>query len=209
MDNARPPASNSAMEPDFTDSGETLARILNTAETLLRRHGLEKLTVIDVARALNMSHGNVYRHIPSKAALRAAVIERWLDRVAEQTEAVARKAGPADMRLRRWLKTLAIIKQRKVIDDAEMLAAAAKVVRTPQAVQKHSARLTNQVARILQDGLKDGTLPRVRNPQSTAAAILNATHRYHHPDWVATGGPPKAQLAAMEEVVSLIMSALK
>jgi len=198
------------MELNNTDAGEMRDRILNTAEILLRRHGLEKLTVVDVARALNMSHGNVYRHVPSKAALRAAVIERWLDRVAEQTDAIARKDSPADIRLGEWLKGLATIKQRKVTADAEMLAAAAKVVREmPQIEQEHSARLRSQVAQILQDGLEDGTLPCVRDPQSTATAILNATFRYHHPDLVATGGPPDAQSAALNEVVSLIMSGLK
>jgi hypothetical protein len=91
-----------------------------------------------------------------------------------------------------------------------MLAAAAKVVREmPQIEQEHSARLRSQVAQILQDGLEDGTLPCVRDPQSTATAILNATFRYHHPDLVATGGPPDAQSAALNEVVSLIMSGLK
>ncbi|MDR3518644.1 MAG: TetR/AcrR family transcriptional regulator [Azospirillaceae bacterium] len=198
------------MEPTYTDAGEMRARILNAAETLLRRHGPEKLTVIDVARALNMSHGNVYRYFPSKAALRAAVIERWLNRVAEQTDAIARKDGSADIRLEEWLTGLATIKQHKVIDDAEMLAAAAKVVReSPQVEQGHSARLTAQVVQILQDGREDGTLPGVRDPQSTAIAILNATFRYHHPDLVATGGPPDAQSAALSEVVSLIMGGLK
>jgi AcrR family transcriptional regulator len=198
------------MEPNNTDAGEMRDRILNAAEKLLRRHGLEKLTVIDVARALNMSHGNVYRYFPSKAVLRAAVIERWLDRVAEQTDAIARKDGPADTRLEEWLKGLAMIKQRKVTDDAEMLAAAAKVVNeTSQVEQQHSARLTAQVVQILQDGVADGTLPSVRDPRSTATAILNATFRYHHPDLVAIGGPPDAQLAALDGVVSLIMSGLK
>lgn len=186
------------------------ARILDTAEMLLRRHGLEKLTVIDVARALNMSHGNVYRHVPSKAALRAAVIERWLDRVAEQTEAIAGKGAPADIRLGEWLRGLAVIKQRKVSDDAEILAATARVVReTPQVARDHSARLTSQVAQILQDGLDDGTLPCVREPQSTATAILNATFRFHHPDLVASSGPPEVQLAALDEVVSLVIGGLK
>ena len=43
--------------------------------------GLAKATVVDVARALDVSHGSVYRHFPSKASLREAVAQRWLDRV--------------------------------------------------------------------------------------------------------------------------------
>lgn len=65
-----------------TDPGTLSAeRILDTAEEVLRRFGPAKATVLDVARALGVSHGSVYRHFPSKAALRAAVAERWLARV--------------------------------------------------------------------------------------------------------------------------------
>jgi AcrR family transcriptional regulator len=198
------------MERLTTKAGDMRTRILDTAELLLRRHGPDKLTVIDVARVMEMSHGNVYRHISSKAALRAAVIERWLERVAEQTEAIAEQNAPADIRLRDWLTGLARIKQRKVVDDAELLLASAQVVReSPEVEHDHSARLTGQVVRILEDGYKDGTLPGVGDPLSTATAILNATFRYHHPDLVASGGPPDQQMAALNTVVSLIMAGLK
>ena len=58
----------------------TREEILDAAEEVLRRYGPAKANVVDVARALNVSHGSVYRHFPSKAALREAVAERWLER---------------------------------------------------------------------------------------------------------------------------------
>ena len=45
----------------------TPERILEVTEDVLRRFGLAKATVVDVARALDVSHGSVYRHFPSKA----------------------------------------------------------------------------------------------------------------------------------------------
>ena len=39
-------------------------RILDSAEQVLRRYGAGKATVVDVARALGVSHGSVYRHFP-------------------------------------------------------------------------------------------------------------------------------------------------
>jgi AcrR family transcriptional regulator len=198
------------MKPNPVDAGGMCARILDAAEALLRRHGLEKLNVVDVARALDMSHGNVYRHFPSKAALRAAVIQRWLHRVSQQTEIIATNDAAADERLVLWLKTLAIIKQRKVTDDAELLAAAGKIVRdAPEVLIEHAGLLTAQVVAILEAGLADGTLPGVADPRSTAMAILNATTRYHHPDMVANGGPLAEQLQGLAGVVALIMASLK
>ena len=52
--------------------------ILDAAETVLRRFGPKKASVVDVARALGVSHGSIYRHFPSKKALRDAVAGRWL-----------------------------------------------------------------------------------------------------------------------------------
>lgn len=57
----------------------TAERILEATEEVLRRHGPAKATVVDVARALGVSHGSVYRHFRTKAALREAVTKRWLD----------------------------------------------------------------------------------------------------------------------------------
>ena len=45
-------------------------RILEATEEVLRRHGPAKATVVDVARALGVSHGSVYRHFRTKAVLR-------------------------------------------------------------------------------------------------------------------------------------------
>src|SRR3569833_155027 len=67
--------------------------IVSAAEEVLRRHGPEKATVLDVARVLGVSQGSVYRHFPSKMALREAVIRRWLDRVREELAAAQESSG--------------------------------------------------------------------------------------------------------------------
>src|SRR5690606_25901547 len=67
----------------------TAERILAATEEVLRRHGPAKATVVDVARALGVSHGSVYRHFRTKAALREAVTKRWLDRTSEALGGIA------------------------------------------------------------------------------------------------------------------------
>lgn len=73
----------------------TAERILEASEGVLRRFGPAKATVVDVARELGVSHGSVYRHFPSKAALRDAVAERWLASVLEPLAEVADWERPA------------------------------------------------------------------------------------------------------------------
>lgn len=61
----------------MADSLLTKETILDATEDVLRRFGPEKTSVVDVARSLNVTHGTIYRHFPSKSALRLAVLKRW------------------------------------------------------------------------------------------------------------------------------------
>ena len=135
----------------------TRERILTAAEELLRRHGPAKTTVADVARALGMSHANVYRHFASKAELRDLVAERWLHSVTEPLDAIAASAQPAGERLTAWLATLAEVKRRKVHDDPELFANYHALAEQARGViGAHVARLEAQVARIVADGIAAG-----------------------------------------------------
>ena len=71
---------------------ETRERILVAAEDLLRKHGIAKTSVVDVARALEMSHANVYRHFASKSELQDAVAERWLHKVMAPLRVIVTRA---------------------------------------------------------------------------------------------------------------------
>ena len=84
----------------MSEPGLTPDRILDAAEETLTRFGPAKTTVVDVARALGVSHGSVYRHFASKAALRDAVTGRWLDRVSGPLQKIVAADAPAAERLR-------------------------------------------------------------------------------------------------------------
>jgi AcrR family transcriptional regulator len=159
----------------------TPERILEVTEDVLRRFGLAKATVVDVARALDVSHGSVYRHFPSKASLRDAVAKRWLDRVNAPLERIAEESGPAPARLERWLRALFAIKYKKVCDDPEMFATYMALAREArEVVQAHRNRLVDQIAHILSDGMKQGAF-HVTDVKASARAVFDATIRFHHP----------------------------
>ncbi|MDE2330861.1 MAG: TetR family transcriptional regulator [Bradyrhizobium sp.] len=159
----------------------TPERILEVTEDVLRRFGLAKATVVDVARALDVSHGSVYRHFPSKASLREAVARRWLDRVSAPLAKIAEGSGPAPARLERWLRTLCLAKQKKVCDDPEMFATYLALAREACVVVKaHREKLADQIATILSDGVKQGAF-QVTDIKGSARAIFDAINRYHHP----------------------------
>lgn len=165
----------------MTEPVLTSERILEAAEDVLRRFGPAKATVLDVARALDVSHGSVYRHFASKAALRDAVTERWLARISDPLQAVAAQDTPALRRLRRWLELLITAKRTRALEEPELFATYMELVaQSRQVVSAHVNTLTGQLARIIADGVASGEFAAV-DPAVTGRAVFDATTRFHNP----------------------------
>ena len=186
----------------------TPERILEATEDVLRRFGLAKATVVDVARALDVSHGSVYRHFPSKASLRQAVAKRWLDRANAPLQKIAEASGPAPARLEKWLRTMFEIKYNKVCEDPEMFATYLALAQEAcEAVKAHRERLIDQVAYILSDGVKQGTF-QVADAKASARAVYDATIRYHHPAHSDEWKDP-ARAARIDALLALLLRGLE
>jgi AcrR family transcriptional regulator len=159
----------------------TRDRILEAAVDVLRRFGPEKATVVDVARVLGVTHGSVYRYFSSKAALRDAVVQRWLEETMPPLEAVAVEEGPAPERLRRWLDRLIAAKRSRATDDPELFAAYyALAKQARKVVRAHIDALVGLAARIIADGVTSGEFAAV-DPVAAGRAGLYATTRFHNP----------------------------
>jgi AcrR family transcriptional regulator len=163
------------------ESALTTDRILDAAEDVLRRYGPAKATVVDVARVLEVSHGSIYRHFPSKAALRDAVAARWLHRVSMPLAVTAQAKGPAVERLHQWLEQLKTLKRQKVLDDPELFATYHAIAEEARAVvQAHIEELMEQLTGIIESGISSQEF-KVANPREAAKAVFDATTRFHHP----------------------------
>jgi AcrR family transcriptional regulator len=185
----------------------TADRILEVAVVVLRRFGPDKATVIDVARALGVTHGSVYRYFPSKAALRDAVVERWLQAMMPPLESVAAQEGSAPKRLRQWLDLLVATKRQQAADDPELFAAYyALSSQARDVVRTHVDALAGQAARIIADGVARGEFV-AANPAAAGRAVLYATSRFHHPANAAEWSDPGID-DAMSEVWRLLANGL-
>lgn len=166
-------------------------QIMDAAEQVLRRFGPDKTSVMDVARALQVSHGTLYRHFPSKASLREAVTERWLARsIAEPLAEIADGTdGSFAARLRLWLEKLIGSKRSCASDDPEMFAMYTAVTAdAAEIIDSHVDALIGQIESILEGGIRSGEF-KTAPPSETARAIFLATSRFHHPahspEWTA------------------------
>jgi AcrR family transcriptional regulator len=142
-----------------------------------------------VAHALGVSHGAVYRHFPSKAALRDAVVERWLARVSSPLQAAEEK-GPCLDRLRRWLELLIRTKRKKAREDPELFATYVTLAAQSRGVvTAHVEHLVEELTRIITDGVEQSEFD-VTDPADAARAVLDSMSRFHNPAHAAQWSDP-------------------
>jgi AcrR family transcriptional regulator len=189
------------------DGPLTPEQILDAAEDALRRFGPAKATVVDVARALGVSHGSVYRHFPSKAALRGAVTTEWLARIAGPLDVVADTETPAPERLHTWLRALIDAKRSRAAQDPELFETYMILVEeSSAAVEEHVEHLASSLTRIVADGVQRGELV-ADDAAGTGRAILDATARFHNPTHRQEWADPRID-EQFEAVWSLLLRGL-
>lgn len=183
--------------------------IMLATEDVLRRYGPAKATVVDVARALGVSHAAVYRHFSSKAALREAVARRWLGRSLDQLQAIAADAStPPPERLTAWLIALNRSKRRAVKDEPELFATFGVLVREDsRAASDHVAVLLGQVESIIAAGVASGAFA-VTDPADAAVAVFAATSAFHHPAHADSWERP-GQGGLLDDVCALVVRGLR
>ncbi|MFJ9340654.1 TetR family transcriptional regulator [Streptomyces sp. NPDC101733] len=195
-----PPAAAEPLTPE---------RILETTEDVLRRFGPTKATVVDVARALGVSHGSVYRHFPSKSALREAVTDRWLAKSVIVLETIASApAETAPSKLEAWLEALFEAKRKKAGADPELFATyTVLLAENSGVVDAHLSELIDQLVRIIGEGVAAGTLAAPDVP-AAARAVFDATGRFHDPQYAADWLSPTI-ITEFEAVTALIVRGLR
>jgi AcrR family transcriptional regulator len=182
-------------------------RIVATAEDVVRRFGPEKATVVDVARALGVSHAAVYRHVKTKAELRNLVVQRWVDEMMPPLRALVARPGPAPKRLRQLFDTLIAAKRRRAAADPELFTAYRSLAAETRSVAAaHVNELARLCAGIIRSGIEEGAFRNV-DPVATSQAILYATSRFHHPAHALEWADPKID-AVFDDVWQILMQGL-
>ena len=163
------------------DAPLTRDRILAAAEDVIRRYGPAKATVIDVARALGVSHTAVYRHVATKAELRDLVVGRWVEATMPPLRKIAAATSPAPQRLRQLIDALIAVKRRRATEDPELFSAYRTLgAEASSVIAAYIAELTGLVAEVINSGVQQGTF-RTVDPVATGRAVLVATCKFHHP----------------------------
>ncbi|HEX2509287.1 MAG TPA: TetR family transcriptional regulator [Microvirga sp.] len=182
------------------------ARLLAIAADHLKRFGSKAVTVVGIAEAAGMTHANVYRYFPSKAALVDAVAGRWLKSLETLIADIADAPDPADDKLERLIQAWARAHRDLLAENRHLFDVYCTATETSRAlVRKHRARLRQLLERVLDEGVATGKFdPRDRD--RALAFIGDAAYRFVNPLAVRLDAdiPPDIldqRLAAMTRVV--------
>ena len=181
---------------------------LDAAESAIRRYGIDKSRLVDVARSLGVSHSALYKLFPDKDALMDAVSDRWLKDVEAELEAIARRRAPAVKRLRDWFLRLHELKRQKVKADPELYGAFdAAATRSRPFIERHLQVMMEQLTMILAEGMAAGDLRR-GDVKQVAQTLFQATVAFHHPRFVLeTIGEDRAP--PLRKLLDLLLAGLK
>ena len=188
------------------DAPLTLDRIVSAAEDVIRRFGPAKATVVDVARALGVSHAAVYRHVATKAELRDLVVGRWAETTMPSLRAIAAQPGPAPERLRQLFDALIEVKRRRAAEDPELFAAYRTLAADAQSVAASPTNSLRWAATVIRSGVEEGAF-RTVDPVAASRAALFATSRFHHPVHAAEWADPDID-AVYNDVWQMLMNGL-
>ncbi|SFW92095.1 TetR/AcrR family transcriptional regulator [Amycolatopsis australiensis] len=146
------------MEDRAYHHGHLRTVLLEAAERALREHGVERLSLRDLARQAGVSHAAPRRHFADRQALLDALAERGFARLADEASAAIDDAG-ADHQAR--LRGAATAFVRFAIGNAALLELmfTRKNDEPSAALQEASTRLFTTMGAVIHDAQEAGTLP--------------------------------------------------
>lgn len=163
------------------DAPDHRGRILDTAAEQVRRFGEAKTNVIDIARAMGLSHSAIYRHFRSKADIFDALAARTMAEEAELASRFAKADGSAEERLRGLVLALHRSKRAKLGDDPEIHGLYRRIMtERPDLVADYARRMTRLVRQVLEDGMARGEF-RVADLDAAAGVVRDAVTVFVHP----------------------------
>ncbi len=163
------------------DSEPVETRILELAASHIRVFGLRRTTIVGIAEEAGMSHANIYRYFPSKAALLEAVTDYWLRPIESGLRDIADGPDPAYDKLERILSALFRAYRDKLEADTNLFSVFADATAKSSGIaRRHRNRVQGELQRVIEEGVAAGAF--ATNDQRRAhALVFDSLFRFIHP----------------------------
>lgn len=178
--------------------------VVDAAQRLIRRTGIQKTTVSEIARELQMSSANIYRFFASRSEINVEVCRRIFDEIERIVEEeIAESPGPASATLREIilaidrLNTLRFTADRKLHELFEVAHNENWSI-----LREHCRRLDELCEQIIKEGMMAGEF---RAGDARLASILfrSICLKFCNPRLTAEEPQP-----TIEQVVDFCLAAL-
>lgn len=195
-------------------SEEIRGKALEIARKTIRRNGLDKFRLIDVARELGVTHAALYNHFPGKEAVLDAISEGWLARMDEALAALAavdedEGRSDADSRqdILRWFLAYHRLKLNKVRQDPELYKSFNLAVEAQKPfVQRHMENIFAQLTALVERAVAEGEL-RQGASERAVKLLFEGTKSFHHPVLVLENKEQDRE-ELLKEVVTTLLAGL-
>ncbi len=197
--------------PPLTPNLLTTSSILEAAKAQVRRFGETKTNMVDIGRALGVSHAALYRLYRSKAAIMDAIVDEAMRDEAELAAVHIEADGPAADRLLAMLLDLHRRKRERFVDDREIHDLYRRIlVERPDMIAAYAERMTSLIARLIVQAIERGEW-KVDDVEIASGVVRDAVTAYIHPALVAqlivADAPIEAMLGATVKTVACAFQA--
>jgi TetR/AcrR family transcriptional regulator, transcriptional repressor for nem operon len=157
------------------DEAGTASKILDVAEELVQTRGFDGFSYAHVAAELGVTTPSLHYHFRSKAELGEALIERYATRFIEALDRIDREHGDASARLQAYARVYGDVLRRRRMCLCGMLAAGYDTL--PETMRGAVIRFFDQneqwLARVLEQGARDGGISFAGDPRDVAQSIIS------------------------------------
>ena len=163
---------------------EIRVKAIDSALARMRRHGFEKVSLVDVAEDLGLSHAALYSYFADKAALLDAVSERWLRAMDDELEKIACRDRDPLLKIHDWFLALHRAKREKVRHDPELFKSfnLASEARKPF-VLVHLENMHRQTTALVKEAMAAKKL-RKDSVEKVVAILRESMTSFSHPKLV-------------------------
>lgn len=154
---------------------DTGTQILDVAERLVQVRGFNGFSYADVAAELKITKAALHYHFAGKAELGEALVARYAARFAEALAKVEARTSKAPARLDGYADLYLDVLRQQRMCLCGMMAAEFETLSTPMQSALIGFFDENEqwLARVLEQGRKEGTLTFAGSPRATARMIVS------------------------------------
>jgi AcrR family transcriptional regulator len=159
--------------------------ILDAAAQVFRQKGFHGASMADIAESVQLQKASLYHHVSSKQDILLALLDRALEMLFEQIDAIAKQPLPADEKLRRMVQ----VYLRLLAENSDLSSVLLFEHRSLDPDQ-HARHIPNRDRfealwrDVIDDGVRSGLFAKTDKAMAVRAlmGILNWTLTWYRPD---------------------------